>query len=64
MLFKPVEVTDMTRSRGRRRGSWGEEGSWGDSKKGAGRARNSKVELMWVVGGWLDGWLVGMRGLP
>ena len=25
-------------------------------KKGAGRARNSKVELMWVVG--------GMRGLP
>ena len=33
-----------------------EEGSWGDSKKGAGRARNSKVELMWVVG--------GMRGLP
>ena len=28
-------------------------GSWGDSKKGVGRARNSKVELMWVVGG---GW--------
>ena len=29
-----------------------EEGSWGESKKGAGRVRNSKVELMWVVGGW------------
>ena len=41
-----------------------EEGSWGDSKKDVGRERNSKVELMWVVGGWLDGWLVGMRGLP
>ena len=34
----------MTRSRG----SWGRR----DSKKGAGRARNSKVELMWVGGGW------------
>ena len=31
-------------------------GSWGDSKKGAGRVRNSKVEIMWVVvGGW---WVV------
>ena len=47
----------MTRSRGSweeegslgRKGSLGEEGSWGDSKKGAERARNSKVELMWVV---------------
>ena len=38
------------------RGSLGEEGSWGDSKKGAGRVRNSKVKLMWwVVGG---GWVV------
>ena len=40
------------KGRGRRRGGGGEEGSWGDSKRGAGRARNSKVELMWVVGGW------------
>ena len=58
MVFKLVEVTDMTRSRGRksnwrRRGSWGEEGSWGNSKKGAGRARNSKVELMCVGGVWV-----------
>ena len=47
----------MTRSRERGEGSWRrgrrrrEEGSWGDSKKGVGRVRNSKVELMWVVGG-------------
>ena len=33
-------------------GRRGEEGRWEDSKKGAGRVRNSKVELMWVVGGW------------
>ena len=40
----------------RSRDIWGEEGSWRDSKKGAGRVRNSKVEIMWVVvGGW---WVV------
>ena len=62
MVFKLVEVTDMTRSRGRRsnwrrRGSWGEEGSLGDSKKGAGMVRNSKVMLRWVVSG--GGWVMG-----
>ena len=44
----------MTRSRG----SWEEEGSWGEGKKGAERARNSKVELMWVGGGCVGGWVV------
>ena len=40
-------------------GGGGEGGGY--SKKGVGRARNRKVESLWVVGGWVGG---GMRGLP
>ena len=32
-----------------------------DSKKGAGRVRNSKVELMWVLGGWYERIAVTVR---
>ena len=45
----------------RPKGSWEGEGSWGESKKGAGRVRNSKVELMWVVGGWYERMAVTVR---
>ena len=38
------------------KGEEGEEGSWGESKKGAGKVRNSKIQLMWVVGG--GGWVL------
>ena len=48
-VLLPVEVTDMTRSRG----SWEGEGGWG--------RRGEKQQSKLNVGGW---WVGGMRGLP
>ena len=52
MICSAYPALVKTSSRAVKLGARERRGSWGDSKKGAGRVRNSKVELMGLVGGW------------